>query len=103
LLISELRTVKADELWMSEAFQRESLGIHFTWMNHPEDVARLVPRIEKILRPLSPRPHWGKWFTMTTGETTGTYPRFGDFSLLANKLDPNGKFRNAYTERVLGL
>ena len=103
LHITELRTVASDGLWMSEAYGRESLGIHFTWMNHPDDVARLVSRVEDALRPFAPRPHWGKWFAMTAPETISSYPRFADFHALADRLDPRGQFRNAYTERVLGF
>jgi xylitol oxidase len=103
LLITELRTVASDELWMSEAFGRESLGIHFTWMNHPDDVARLVPRIEEALAPYSPRPHWGKWFAMAAPTTTESYPRFAEFRALADRLDAGAQFRNAFTSRVLGF
>jgi alditol oxidase len=101
LLVTELRTVAADDLWMSEAFGRQSLGIHFTWMNQPGNVATLVRRIEAALRPFAPRPHWGKWFALAAPQTTETYPRFPDFRDLMRRLDPRGQFRNQYTERVL--
>jgi xylitol oxidase len=103
LLVTELRTVAADNLWMSEASGRHSLGIHFTWMNQPGNVARLVLRIEDALRPFAARPHWGKWFAMAAPRTTETYPRFPEFRDLEQRLDPQGQFRNDYTERVLGF
>jgi len=101
LLITELRTVAADELWLSTAFRRPSLAVHFTWRRHPAEVAALLPAIEEALAPFAPRPHWGKWFAMT--EVGGLYPRFADAAALVHELDPAGRFRNDYTRRVLGL
>ena len=31
VLVSEIRTVAADELWLSPAYRRDSVAIHFTW------------------------------------------------------------------------
>ena len=39
LMITELRTVAADDLWLSGAYGRETLAIHFTWHNRPGPVA----------------------------------------------------------------
>ena len=101
LLITELRTVAADELWLSTAFRRTSLAIHFTWRRRPTEVIALLPEIEAALAPFAPRPHWGKWFAMT--DVGGLYPRFADAAALVRELDPAGRFRNDYTRRVLGL
>ena len=38
---SELRTVAADELWMSTCYEQRSLAIHFTWKPDQERVAHL--------------------------------------------------------------
>ena len=59
---AEIRTCAADELWLSPAYQRDSLCIGFTWRNHPAEVAALLPVIEQALAPFEPRPHWGKLF-----------------------------------------
>ncbi|HKT57201.1 MAG TPA: D-arabinono-1,4-lactone oxidase [Microbacterium sp.] len=101
LLITELRTVAADELWLSTAYRRTSLAIHFTWRRQPTEVAALLPEIEAALAPFAPRPHWGKWFAMT--EIGGLYPQFAEAAALVRELDPAGRFRNDYTRRVLGL
>ncbi len=60
LLITELRTVAADDLWLSPAYGRDSLAIHFTWKNQPDAVDALLDPIEAALAPFAPRPHWGK-------------------------------------------
>jgi len=101
LLITELRTVAADDLWLSTAHSRTSLAIHFTWRHRPDEVRALLPAIEAALEPFSPRAHWGKWFA--DARAAERYPRFGDAVGLFEEIDPDGKFRNAYTQRVLGL
>lgn len=101
LLVTELRAIAADDLWLSTAFGRTSLGIHFTWQRRPAEVAALLPEIEAALAPFAARPHWGKWFAAT--DLGDRYPRFADAVALMRELDPAGTFRNAYTARVLGL
>jgi xylitol oxidase len=101
LLITELRTVASDDLWLSTAYGRTSLGIHFTFRRSPAEVSALLPELEAALAPFAPRPHWGKWFAMT--DLGHLYPRFPDAADLVRELDPAGTFRNDYTRRVLGL
>jgi xylitol oxidase len=103
LLISELRSVAADHLWLSPAYERDSLTIHFTWKNQPDAVRRLLPTIEDALRPFSARPHWAKWFSMDKSEISALYSRLPDFITLADELDPDGQFRNDYLSRIVGL
>lgn len=101
LIITELRTVAADDLWLSTAYERNSLAIHFTWHSRPAEVTAILPEIEAALAPFAPRPHWGKWFA--EAHANARYPRFDDAVELMTELDPTGVFRNPYTERVLGL
>ena len=103
LHISELRTVAADDLWLSPNRGAGSLAIHFTWKNLPEQVAAILSVIEKALAPVEPRPHWGKWFHMDSDRVSSMYPRLSHFVSLSNRLDPHRKFRNSYLERVLAL
>ncbi|MEC5168684.1 FAD-binding protein [Glaciihabitans sp. GrIS 2.15] len=103
LLITELRTAAADDLWLSQATGRPSLAIHFTWKNEPEAVARLAPQIQAALAPFDARPHWGKWNTMTATDIAPLYPKLPEFVVLVERMDPQHRFRNAYLERVLGL
>jgi xylitol oxidase len=93
LLVSEIRTIAADRLWMSPQYGRASAGIHFTWANEPAPVMRAVAEVEAALAPFDPRPHWGKLF-----RAAPRYERSGDFARLAERLDPRGAFRNAWLE-----
>jgi xylitol oxidase len=96
LLISEIRTIAADELWMSTCYRQPSVTIHFTWKPDWPAVRRLLPVIEKELSPFQPRPHWGKLFTLSPAEFRSRYERLGEFVALAAKHDPKGKFRNDF-------
>lgn len=101
LIISELRYVASDTLWLSPAHGRDSLAVHFTWMNHPLDVRRILALIEKELAPFAARPHWGKWFVMDATRIATMYERRLDFISLVNEFDPDRQFTNAYLDRVL--
>ncbi len=103
LLISEVRTVAADELWMSTAYGRASVAAHFTWQPDWESVREVLPVIEDALAPFEPRPHWGKLFTMPPDAIRSAYPRLPAFVGLLERYDPDGTFRNAFLRRnVLG-
>jgi xylitol oxidase len=102
LQISELRTVAADELWLSPAFRRDSLAIHFTWRKDPARVTALLPAIEERLAPFGARPHWGKLFTLAPDVLAERYERLTDFARLRAEHDPTGKFANAFLQRCLG-
>ncbi len=96
LYITELRAIAADDLWMSMAYQRKSLAIHFTWKLEPDAVMKVLPQIEAKLAPFGARPHWAKVFTMNASKLAPLYPRMSDFRALAKTFDPKGKFENAY-------
>jgi xylitol oxidase len=101
--VSELRTVAADELWMSTAYQRDVLAIHFTWIADTPAVTAALDAVESALLPLEARPHWGKLFNARADVIAPRYPRLGDFRSLLDRLDPRGAFRNTWLHaRVLG-
>jgi xylitol oxidase len=101
LLVTELRTIKADDFWLSETQGRDSLAIHFTWAKHTAEVEALLPAIEDVLRPFTPRPHWGKVAAVTPAEIAERYPRLPEFRALAEKYDPQGKFSGAFLDRLV--
>ena len=103
LFVTELRSVAADDLWMSMAYKRRSLTIHFTWKPEMTAVLKVLPLIEAKLKPFAPRPHWAKVNTMSASSVAPQYPRIADFEILVKQYDPNGKFVNAYMrEKVTG-
>jgi len=101
LFISEIRTIKADDFWMSPCRNQDSVAIHFTLKQEWSAVQQLLPKIEAALEPFDPRPHWGKLFTMSPKVLAGKYERLGDFKKLAAEFDPKGKFRNDFLQTKL--
>lgn len=100
LVWSELRTIAADELWLSPAYQRDSMAIHFTWFDRPDEVGALIPLIEDALRPFGARPHWGKVHGFDAARLAEVHPRLADARAVFERLDPHGRFVNAYLERA---
>jgi xylitol oxidase len=98
LLISEVRTIEADRLWASTAYQRPSMGIHFTWKPEWPAVKSVLPMIEAKLAPFGARPHWGKLFTMAAPQIKPLYPEMSQYQGLMAHFDPQGKFRNRFLE-----
>jgi xylitol oxidase len=98
LQVSEIRTVAADEAWLSTAYRQDSVAIHFTWALDPGAVRPVVAAVEKELVPLGARPHWGKVHGMAPQAVRARYPRWDDFRALAQALDPAGKFRNDFID-----
>jgi alditol oxidase len=101
LIISEVRTIAEDALWLSPAYGQDCVGIHFTWRNDWPAVQAVLPTVEEALLPFAPRPHWGKIFTYSAAHLQAVYPRLADFRALMQKYDPQGKFRNRYLEQSL--
>lgn len=102
-LVSEIRTVAADELWMSPQYGEAMVGIHFTWEPDQCAVERALVEIEAALAPLEARPHWGKLFLADAATIAPLYGRIEDFIALVDRIDPRGAFRNDWLEtRVLG-
>jgi FAD/FMN-containing dehydrogenase len=101
--VCEIRRVAPDDLWLSMANGQDSVAFHFTWIPDTAAVLPVVAAIERQLEPFGPRPHWGKVFTTPADSLHDRYDRLPDFGHLARHYDPAGKFRNAYTARVLGL
>ena len=99
LLVGEIRTVAADELWMSPCYRTACVAFHFSFKQDWPALQALLPGLEEALAPFQPRPHWGKMFTMPPHKIRALYPRLADFKALLHAHDPRGKFRNAFVER----
>lgn len=101
LQTSEIRTVAADDLWLSP-FDEPSVALHFTWVPREDEVRAVLPAVEAALVPLGARPHWGKVTALDAGTTAGLFPRFDDFRRLAERFDPDGRLHGGLVRRLLG-
>jgi xylitol oxidase len=103
LQVSEIRTVAADQLWMSPQYGRETVAIHFTWEPQQDAVERVLSDLERALVPFEARPHWGKVFLGDAAAIAPLYERAPDFIGMVDRLDPRRAFANAWLKtRVLG-
>lgn len=103
LFVTEIRCIAADNFWMSTAYQRESIAIHFTWKPDTPGVLAVLPEIQAALKPFEARPHWGKIFTLPAEELKARYPKFEEFLSLKRELDPQGILNNSYLDKALKI
>ena len=101
LMVSEIRTVAADDLWMSPCYRQTCAAFHFSFKQDWPALKQVLPDLEEALAPFHPRPHWGKMFTMSPETVRARYEKLSSFLDLLNAHDSDGKFRNAFLERNL--
>jgi xylitol oxidase len=102
LQVCEIRTIAADDLWLSPNYRQDTVALHFTWIADTDAVLPVVAALEAQLAPLGARPHWGKVFTTDPSAMRALFPRFADFRDLVRRHDPAGTFRNAWLDAILG-
>ena len=100
LFITEIRSIASDDLWMSTAYGRESIAIHFTWKPMWKEVSALLPKIESALEEFNARPHWGKLFINKSESISSCYSKITEFAVLRESLDPQGKFSNDFLRNI---
>ena len=100
--IAEVRSVAADDLWLSMAQGRPSVALHFTWVPDTARVREALQDLEGRLAPFDPRPHWGKVFVTPLEQVRERYPHASDAAALAEAHDPSGRFTNAFVASALG-
>ncbi|MGZ3639716.1 MAG: D-arabinono-1,4-lactone oxidase [Ktedonobacterales bacterium] len=95
----ECRFVRADDMWLSPAYQRDSayIAVH---MYRGMAYRAYFDAMEAIFRRYEGRPHWGKMHTRTASELAGLYPRWHDFHRVRAELDPAGVFLNDYLRQL---
>jgi xylitol oxidase len=103
LFISEIRTIAADDFWMSPCYKKTCVALHTTWKQEVDAVMKLLPVLEEQLASFDARPHWAKLFTISPSVLQSRYEKLDDFKQLVSQYDPNGKFRNEFlTTNVFG-
>ncbi|MET8453571.1 D-arabinono-1,4-lactone oxidase [Streptomyces sp. NPDC005209] len=97
----EVRTAPADDITLSTASARDSayIAVH---MFKGTPYQAYFTAAERIFTAHEGRPHWGKVHTRDAAYFAEVYPRFGEFTALRDRLDPDRLFQNDYLRRVLG-
>lgn len=97
----EVRFTAPDDIPLSTASGREScyVAVHL-----PRGVPyeRYFRGVEAVMDGLDGRPHWGKLHFQDAASLAPCYPQWDQFQAVRRKLDPEGRFANAYLDRVLG-
>jgi L-gulonolactone oxidase len=99
--IQEIRFSRADDLWLSPAYRRDSIWLGMYNIDPGHWDAQLA-KFEAFARAHGGRPHWGKEATFDRAYLRGQYERLDDFAALARRHDPEGKFRNLWLDEILG-
>lgn len=96
----EVRFVKADDMYLSPAYQRDSvyIAVH---MYKGMEYKTYFDAMETIFKKYNGRPHWGKMHTRTAKELSQLYPMWNKFQEIRNELDPNGLFMNDYLKKLM--
>ncbi|QLH24590.1 D-arabinono-1,4-lactone oxidase [Streptomyces sp. Rer75] len=97
----EVRTAPADDIPLSTASGRDTayIAVHL-YRGTPHRA--YFTAAEQIMTAHGGRPHWGKLHSRDAAYLSGVYPRFGEFTALRDRLDPDRVFGNDYLRRVLG-
>jgi len=101
LFVSEIRSIKADQLWMRPAYQKDCISIHTTWHQSDNVISELIPLVQNALLPFHPIPHWAKLSSIPKSSLAGLYPRMDDFRGLCRQFDPQKKFLNKYLQEFI--
>ncbi|MEJ3652619.1 D-arabinono-1,4-lactone oxidase [Actinomycetes bacterium KLBMP 9759] len=101
LMVAEVRSIAADDLWLSPAQGRDTIALHFTWFPEEGPARQAVAAVEEALAPLDARPHWGKVFATPPERVARLWPHLPDAVALMHEHDPEGKFRNTMLDTYL--
>ena len=97
----EVRFVRGDDALLSPSHERDTcyIAVH---QDRKLEWPAYFREVESVLAAYGGRPHWGKRHGRTASELSGLYPRWEEFQGIRTRLDPDGRFANDYTDRVLG-
>lgn len=97
----EIRWTAGDDIPLSHASGRDSayLAVHM-YRGVPYD--QYFQGVEAIMADHEGRPHWGKLHFQRAETLAPRYPRWDEFQAVRARMDPEGRFSNPYTDRVLG-
>jgi L-gulonolactone oxidase len=97
----EVRFAAADDVLLSAAHARDVcyIAVH---QDRKLDWQPYFRGVEEIMDSYGGRPHWGKRHFQDAESLAPRYPRWREFLAVRDRLDPERRFANVYTDRVLG-
>ncbi len=95
----EFRTLAADDVWLSTAFERETVTISVHQdINEPDEP--YFRACEAIFQRYDGRPHWGKVHYLGAEQLADVHPRWNDWWHVRNQLDPSGTLLNPWLASI---
>ena len=97
----EVRFTKGDDVPLSTAYGRDSayIAVH---MYKGCDYGPYFASVAEIMAKYEGRPHWGKMHFLTNEELSRLYPRWAEFLVVRDQLDPHRTFHNEYLGQIFG-
>jgi L-gulono-1,4-lactone dehydrogenase len=97
----EVRFTAPDDIPLSTGYGRPNayIAVH---VYEGTPYGRYFGGVERIMDDYGGRPHWGKLHFQTAETLAPRYPEWERFQMVRHRLDPDGRFANTYTRRVLG-
>ena len=100
--IQELRFSKADALWLSPAYERDSIWLSLYNIDRTA-LGRAAREVRGVRAGPRRPPALGQGGDVRSRlPARAAYPRLADFAALAARHDPERKFRNAWLDGLLG-
>jgi L-gulonolactone oxidase len=104
-MVVEIRPVKADDVWLSPAYGRDSFSLCFhdfaRGLNWSLDDSKDFIEFEQILKKYDVRPHLGKSHFFKDHDLEKAFPRWIDFKALRDQADPDNVFLTPYLSQLL--
>lgn len=98
----EVRFVRADDIWLSPCYQRDSAIVS---ISSPKGVSYrdYFAAMTEIFDRYDGRPHWGKLHDKTSHDFAQLYPRYASFQRLREEFDPRCMFLNPHLSTLMGV
>src|SRR5699024_8142178 len=95
----ECRYVKADNLWLSPSYKRDTayIAVH---MYKGMAFEHIFQAIEEVFKKYEGRPHWGKLHTLEKDDLQKVYSKFNHFLELRKQFDTKNILLNHYLENL---
>ncbi|HEX7035632.1 MAG TPA: D-arabinono-1,4-lactone oxidase [Pseudomonadales bacterium] len=89
----EYRTVAADDVWLSQAFERDvvTISVH---QDVREDETRYFRACEEVFLDHQGRPHWGKLRYLGRDQLAARHPAWARWWAVRDAVDPAGRLLN---------
>lgn len=95
----EYRTLAADDVWLSTAYERDTVTIS-VHQDINEDDEPYFRACEEIFLDFGGLPHWGKVNYLSGEQLAERHTRWADWWRVRDEVDPGGTFLNSYLTNI---